>query len=65
MILCIYWYVHMSGFKVVVEAQGFPAYLCVEEGVLAIKPVLSTSRVGHGPPCHLAEPTEQPQKRLK
>ena len=38
---------------------------CVEEGVLAIKPVLSTSRVGHGPPCHLAEPTEQPQKRIK
>ena len=45
--------------------MSMPLHFCVEEGVLAIKPVLSTSRVGHGPPCHLAEPTEQPQKRLK
>ena len=28
------------GFKVVVETQDFPVQLCVEEGVLAIKPVL-------------------------
>ena len=44
---------------------SMPLHFCVEEGVLAIKPVLSTSRLGHGPPCHLAGPTEQPQKRLK
>jgi hypothetical protein len=45
--------------------MSMPLHFCVEEGVLPIKPVLSTSRLGHGPPCHLAGPTEQPQKRLK
>jgi len=39
--------------------MSMPLHFCVEQGVLAIKPVLSTSRLPHGPPCHLAEPTEQ------
>jgi hypothetical protein len=32
-----------------VLSQSMPLHFCIEEGVLAIKPVLSTSRVGHGP----------------
>ena len=35
------------GFEVVVETQDFPVQLCVEEGVLAIKPVLRANAALH------------------